>query len=107
MVDTESLGNGSTSLFPEAPKWLTQKAWEVGFSRSILGWQTVLRVYNTIPFKADVLRLAYEGKYGDITNLFEAGLASPLDVDADGWSLVDVSISHPSLAVYSQQPSGP
>ncbi|OIW34421.1 hypothetical protein CONLIGDRAFT_638782 [Coniochaeta ligniaria NRRL 30616] len=84
------------SIRVEAPKWLTQKAWEVGISRSILGWQTILRVYNTIPYDSDVLRFAYDGNYTEITKLFENGLASPLDVDTDGWSLLDWAVTGPS-----------
>ncbi|KAB5551285.1 hypothetical protein GE09DRAFT_168330 [Coniochaeta sp. 2T2.1] len=80
----------------KSPKWLTQKAWEVGFSRSILGWQLVLRVYNTMPYDSDVFRLAYEGKHGKIAELFEKHSASPLDIDADGWTLLDWAITGPS-----------
>jgi hypothetical protein len=49
--------------------------------------------YNTIPSDSDVLRFAYDGKYAEITKLFETGLASALGVDIGGWSLLDVSIS--------------
>jgi hypothetical protein len=76
------------------PRWLAQKVWEIGLSRSMLGWQTVFRVYNIVPPESEICKLASIGDCTGIIKLFEAGLASPFDVDTDGRNALDVGLSN-------------
>ncbi|KAB5551286.1 hypothetical protein GE09DRAFT_168345 [Coniochaeta sp. 2T2.1] len=84
-----------------APAWLTRKVWEFGLSRATSGWQALIRTYNIIEPNSEVIvTLLSEVNPSKVIGLFETGLASPLDVDCDGYSILDVSRPSYSISGY-------
>lgn len=73
---------------------LINKAWEFNVSRSMSGWICNLRIYSVIPWGSAALTCAVNDDVKGLQDLFDRGLASPLDVfDTVGLSLLQVSCS--------------
>lgn len=75
----------------QPPKWFSQKAWDLTFNALTSGWQMNLATFNVIPEDSLVFEYAQVGNLAGLRKLFADGLASPLDYNPNGWTILDVS----------------
>lgn len=72
---------------------------------STFGWQAQLSTFNVVPRNALVFDYVQDGNLSGIRTLFAQGLASPMDVDPDGHTLLVVcTVIRPLTHAYSNAP---
>lgn len=75
----------------QLPLWLLRRRIDLYTSQTHSGWDCSLSIYNVRPSDAPIFRYANEGNIDAIKRLFQGNMASPYDVDEDGYSLLHVS----------------
>jgi hypothetical protein len=79
------------------PDWFWTRSLLASFvSASVAGPELLLRLSNTVPYSSETYQHCMSGNVSGLTRLFEAGKASPFDLDPEGLSLLRVSISENS-----------
>jgi hypothetical protein len=89
----------------QMPSWIARNAWVVelcGYHAST-SWTFTIRTYNVVPWNSRIMSLAENGGLDEMQQLFEQKKASPFDITASGWTILDVrsytldSVASPSL----------
>ena len=95
MVDLVIINQGDatlTSISFELPAWLYARRYEICLRRSYQGWDQSFRSYRVISYDAPVLHYSMSGDVAGLQKLFEAGEASPFEVDPDGRTPLHVGV---------------
>jgi len=74
------------------PAWLINRAWEIQYMKARKGWNFNLSIYNIVPHNSLVFQYATSGNLEGLRDLFKSGLASPFDMDMNGFTVLHVSI---------------
>jgi hypothetical protein len=74
-----------------SPTWLINRAWEIEGRKALSGWDFNVLTYNFVSATSLIFIYAQIGTIAQLQELFQNRLASPLDTDEYGQTVLHVS----------------
>jgi hypothetical protein len=75
----------------QLPAWIFPRRYQLRARKAQSGWDYRFRTYYPTSYDSPVFRFCMDGNVEGLQQLFDAGLASPFNIDEDGWTTLHVS----------------
>jgi ribose 1,5-bisphosphokinase PhnN len=80
------------SITVQVPAWIFPRRYQLRARKAQTGWDCRFRTYYPTSFDSSpVFKLCIDGNVEGLQRLFDARLASPFEIDKDGWTTLHVS----------------